>query len=77
VCIPPEQDREIVEPGDDALQFDAVDEEDGNGRFVLADVVQEDVLNVLIFLGHFVLVLVRVVGALPVAPNRLSGVCPI
>ncbi len=35
MTIAPEQETEIVEPGDDALQFDAIDQEDGQ-RDVLA-----------------------------------------
>src|SRR3546814_313821 len=33
LSIPPQQDRKIIEPGDDALQFHALDQEHGNRRF--------------------------------------------
>jgi hypothetical protein len=52
VRVAPEQDAEIVEPGNDALEFDAVDEEDRHGRLVLADVVQKYVLHVLRLVRH-------------------------
>src|SRR5262249_44442429 len=45
--VTPQQHAEIIEPGDDALKLDAVDEEDRDRSLVLADVVQEDVLDVL------------------------------
>src|SRR6185437_12789302 len=63
--VPAEQDGEIVEPGDDALQLDAVDQEHGHGGLVLPHMVQEDVLNVLRFLvghGAILLLLVDVVA---------------
>src|SRR6185312_5918971 len=65
VSVPAEQDGEIVEPGDDALQLDAVDQEHGHGGLVLPHMVQEDVLNVLRFLvghGAILLLLVDVVA---------------
>src|SRR5690606_36577260 len=53
VTIPAQQNREIVEPADDALQLYAVDEEDSDRGLGLADVIEEDVLDVLrLFGGH-------------------------
>src|SRR6185312_4402096 len=61
VSVPAEQDGEIVEPRDDALQLDAVDQEHGHGGLVLPHMVQEDVLNVLRFLvGHGAILLLLV-----------------
>src|SRR5215472_17651299 len=37
--VAPQQHAEIIEPSDDALQFDAIDEEHRDGSFVLADVI--------------------------------------
>src|SRR5437868_62903 len=54
MTVPTQQDGEIVEPRDDTLQLDAVDQEDGDRRLVLADVVEEDVLDILRFFScHF------------------------
>src|SRR5882757_4341511 len=52
MAVAAQQHREVVEPGDDPLQFDAVHQEDRDGRLVLAQVVQEDVLNVLCLFAH-------------------------
>ena len=52
VPVAPQQDAEIVEPGDDALQLHAVDQEDRQRRFVLAHMVQERVLKALGSFGH-------------------------
>src|SRR6185437_8898914 len=45
--VAPQQDAEIVEPGDDPLQFHAIDEKYGDGRLVLSNMVEKHVLNVL------------------------------
>jgi hypothetical protein len=45
--VAPQQDTEIIEPGNDALEFHAIHEKYCNGRFVLPDVIQKDVLNIL------------------------------
>src|SRR5215468_625776 len=45
LTVPAQQHTEIVEPGDDALQLDAVDQEDRQGSFGLADRVEECVLQ--------------------------------
>jgi hypothetical protein len=51
--ISPQQDAKIIEPCNDALQLDAVYKENGHRGFVLSDMVQEHVLDVLRFLaGH-------------------------
>src|SRR5690348_16639560 len=52
VGVAAQQDAEIVEPGDDALELDAVDEEDRDGGLVLPHIVQKNVLNVLSFFGR-------------------------
>jgi len=39
-----QQHAEIVEPGDHALQLDAVHQKDGERNFVFADVIEEGVL---------------------------------
>ena len=57
MAIPAQQHREVVKPGDDALQLDAVDEENGDGSFGLAHMVQENILNILRFLSGHVRVL--------------------
>ena len=41
VRIATQQQREIVEPGYNALKFDPIDQEDGDGSLVLPDVVQK------------------------------------
>jgi hypothetical protein len=47
VAIAPQQDAEIVEPGDHALQLHAVDQENGERRFALSDMIEEGVLEIL------------------------------
>src|SRR6202035_1928339 len=47
--IPAQQNTEIVEPSNNPLKLDAIDEKYGNRCFVFPDVVQENVLNVLRF----------------------------
>jgi hypothetical protein len=42
-----QQYAEIIEPGDDTLQFDAVDQEDRERNFVLADKIEKSVLEIL------------------------------
>src|SRR5580700_1666264 len=59
VPVAPQQDREVVEPGDDALELDAVDQEDGHRGLVLAHMVQEHVLHILrFFSSHSTILLV-------------------
>jgi hypothetical protein len=45
--ITPQQDAEIVKPGDNPLQFNAIDEKHCNRGLVLPNVVEKDVLHVL------------------------------
>jgi hypothetical protein len=47
MTVPPQQHAEIIEPRHHALQFDAVHQENRERRFVLADVVEEGVLQIL------------------------------
>ncbi|MBB3808649.1 hypothetical protein FHS81_000703 [Pseudochelatococcus contaminans] len=47
VTVPPEQHAEIVKPGDHALQFHTVDEEYRQRDFVLSDVVEKRILQIL------------------------------
>ena len=49
--IAPQQHAEIIEPGHDALQLDAVHQEDRERSFVLADMVEEGVLQILCAFG--------------------------
>ena len=54
MTIAPQQQAEIVERADHALQLHAVDQEYGHRNLVLADVVEEHVLQVLLLLScHF------------------------
>src|SRR3546814_13417874 len=47
VRIATKQHAKIVEPRHDTLQLHAVDEKDGDGGLVLANMIEKDVLNVL------------------------------
>ena len=52
-AISAQQHTEIVKPGDDSLQFDAVHQKHGNWNFLLPHMVEESILEVLLFfLGH-------------------------
>jgi hypothetical protein len=54
VAIPAQQDTKIVEPGHDSLQFDPVNQEDGQRNLIFPDEIQESVLQVLCALScHF------------------------
>ena len=46
LAVATEQDREVVEPGHDALQLDALDQKHGHRGFVLAQDVQKRILKV-------------------------------
>ena len=62
--IAPQQDREIIKPSNNSLEFNSIDEKYSDRSFVLSDVVQEHVLNVLAFLRHVWLALsLAVLGA--------------
>jgi hypothetical protein len=52
MSIPTEQQTEIVEPGDDALQLDAVDQKNGQRNFAFSDVVEKRILKVLCAFGR-------------------------
>ena len=53
VAVAAQEHAKIVKPGDYALQLDAIDQEDGQWRLGLADVIEKGVLQVLrFFLGH-------------------------
>jgi hypothetical protein len=45
--VAPQQQAEIVEPGDDSLELDAVDEEDRERDFILPDEIQKRILQIL------------------------------
>ncbi len=47
LTIAAQQDREIVKPGDDALQLDALHQKHGDRNLILAQMVEEHVLKVL------------------------------
>jgi hypothetical protein len=51
VAIPPQQHTEIVEPGDDALQLDPVDQKYRQRDFVFPDVIEKSILQVLCAIG--------------------------
>eukprot|EP01012_Entosiphon_sulcatum_P012987 TRINITY_DN18264_c0_g2_i1.p1 TRINITY_DN18264_c0_g2~~TRINITY_DN18264_c0_g2_i1.p1 ORF type:complete len:114 (-),score=16.66 TRINITY_DN18264_c0_g2_i1:365-706(-) len=51
VTVTAQQHAEIVEPGDDALQLHAVDEEDRQRNLLLPHMVEESVLEILSPLG--------------------------
>jgi hypothetical protein len=64
MSVTPKQDAKIIEPGDDALQLDAVDEKYGQGRLIFTNVIEKSVLQTLHTLGshdgpHFFLFLDR------------------
>jgi hypothetical protein len=44
VTVAPEQQTEIVEPGDNPLQFHSIDQKDRQWRFGFANVIKEGVL---------------------------------
>src|SRR6516165_12701256 len=46
-----QQHAEIIEPRDDALQFHAIHQENGEWDFVFADVIEKSVLKVLCAVG--------------------------
>jgi hypothetical protein len=47
--VPSQKDGEVVKPGDDPLELDAVHQEHGDRGFVLSHMIQEHVLNILRF----------------------------
>jgi hypothetical protein len=44
MTVAPQQQAEIVEPGDNSLQLYSVDQKDRQGRLGLANVIEEGVL---------------------------------
>ncbi len=52
LAIAAQKHAEIVEPGDHALQLDAVDQEDRDRDLGLSDMVQKGVLQILLVGGH-------------------------
>src|SRR5690606_36021416 len=52
LAVPAQQHAEIVEPGDDALQLDPVDQEDRDGNLRLADMVEKGILQILFVGSH-------------------------
>jgi len=52
VPVAAKQDAKIVERGDDTRQLDAVDEKDRQRNLLLADGVEEEILEILGALGH-------------------------
>src|SRR5687767_15984732 len=52
MSIPSQQDAKIIEPGHHTLQLDPIDEKDRQRRFVLADVIEKGVLQVLCAFGR-------------------------
>ena len=53
LAVATQQDAEVVEPADNALELDTIDEEDGERRLRLAHAVQERVLQILFLFGRF------------------------
>jgi hypothetical protein len=51
VPVPTQQQTKIVERADHSLQLHSIDQEDRHRHLVLADVIEEHVLEVLLFLG--------------------------
>jgi hypothetical protein len=62
-----QQYAKIVEPGDDTLKFDAVDQEDCEWNLVLTDKIEKSVLQILWPLRSHVPVSYFVFGAVPSA----------
>jgi hypothetical protein len=53
MSISPQQHAEVIEPGHYALQFNSVDQENGQRDFCFADVIEKGVLQILrTFGGH-------------------------
>jgi hypothetical protein len=76
LSVTAQQDAEIVKPCDHALQFDPVNQENGDGNFLLTDMIEKSVLKILFgFSGHFLPVLFigkcEVSGLLPDSPFGL------
>ena len=46
LAVPPQQYAEIIEPGHDTLQFDAINEKDCDRCLIFADIVEKSVLEI-------------------------------
>ena len=46
LTIAAQQDAEIVKPCNHALQLDPIHQKDGDGNFLLADMIEKDVLKI-------------------------------
>jgi hypothetical protein len=44
LCVPSQEQAEIIEPGNNALQLDSVHQEDRDGYLLLADVIEKRIL---------------------------------
>jgi hypothetical protein len=49
--VAPQQETEIVKPGNDALKLDAVDEKNGQRNLGLANMIEKSVLKILRTVG--------------------------
>ena len=47
VSVATQEQWKIVKPGDNSLQFDAVDQKDSDGYFVFADIILKIALDIL------------------------------
>tara|TARA_E500000331_G_scaffold328791_1_gene348820 strand:+ start:427 stop:618 length:192 start_codon:yes stop_codon:yes gene_type:complete len=54
MTVPTEKHAEIIEPGDNTLEFHPINKEYSHRDFLLSDIVKEDILKILRFLWrHF------------------------
>jgi hypothetical protein len=67
LAVAPQQQGEIVEPGDDSLKLHAFHQKHGDGGFASAQGVEENILEILVFIGH--------IGLLFLAAEPLVGCC--
>src|SRR3546814_687690 len=52
MSVAAEQHREVVEPGDHALELHSIDQEHGHRRLRLAESIEKNVLKVVGLVGH-------------------------
>src|SRR3546814_2640830 len=52
LAVAAQQQREIVEPGDDSLELDPLDEEHRHRGLVATQSVEKKILKILAFIGH-------------------------
>ena len=62
MAVAPQQHAEVVEPGNHALKFYPVYQEDGDGNFAFSDGIQKSVLKILFIIGQ---------GIFPVFQHRI------